>query len=64
MQNFCVGFQRLKNEYPQYSDFGIIYKESVDNSNRTQSDFLIREGYLFKCIKLCISRNSLRDFLV
>jgi len=26
MQNFVVGFERLKDEYPQLPDFGIIYK--------------------------------------
>ena len=40
MQNSVVGFEHLKDEYSQCSDFGIIYKESLDYSSPTQSVFL------------------------
>ena len=63
MQNPVIAFERLKDEYPQCPNFGIIYKESLDNPSPTQGDFLIRERYLFKGAKLCIPRTSLRDFL-
>ena len=46
------------------SEFWYYYKESLDNLSPTQCDFLIRDEYLFKCVKLCIPHTSLRDFLV
>ena len=46
------------------TDFGIFYKELLDNPSTTQDDFLIRKGYLFKGVKLCIPHISLRNFLV
>ena len=64
MKNSVVGFEHLKDDCSQCPDFGIIYKESLDNSTPTQGNFLIRDGYLFKGIKLCIPHTSLRDFLV
>jgi len=42
----------------------VSYKESLGNSGPTQSDFLIREGYLFKGVSLYISHTLLRNFLV
>ena len=45
-------------------DFGIIYDE-VSNGNRHEYvDFLVKNGYLFKAIKLCIPRTSFRDLLI
>ena len=64
IQNHVRGFERLKDEYPQCPDFGIIYKEFLDNLSPTQGDFLLREGYLLKSVRLCIPRASLGDFLV
>ena len=61
MKNSIIGFECLKDEYSQCPDFGTICKESLDNPSLTQGDFLIRDGYLFKGVKLCIPR---RDFLV
>ena len=52
--NFVASFEHLKDEYRQCKDFGIIYKESLGNSSPTKGDFLIREEYLFKGVKLCI----------
>ena len=46
MQHSVIGFECLDNEYTQYPDFSIIYTESLDNLSTTQSDLLIREGYL------------------
>ena len=56
-----VGFDRLKNEYPSCTDFGIIFHET-QNGNR--NDYVIHDGYLFKGMKLCIPNTSLRDFLI
>ena len=64
MKNFVVGFEHLKDEYSQCPDFVIIHKGSLDNPSPTQGDFLIRDGYLLKGVKLYISYTSLRDFLV
>ena len=64
MKNSIVGFQRLKDEYSQCPDFGIIYNESLDNLSSTQGNFFLRYGYLLKGVKLCIPLTSLRDFLV
>jgi len=38
--------------------------ETLDNPSLTQGNFFIREEYHFKGVKLCISRTSLRYFLV
>ncbi|PON56933.1 hypothetical protein PanWU01x14_177990, partial [Parasponia andersonii] len=64
MYNTIVGFERLKDEYFQCSNFEIIYQETLENSTPTHTDMLIRDGYLFKGVKLCNPRISLRDFLV
>ena len=61
MQNPVIVFERLKDEHPQCPNFGVIYKESLDNPSPTQGDFLIRERYLFKGVKLYIFRTSLRN---
>jgi len=42
----------------------VSFIKSFDNPSPTQSDFLIREGYLFRSVKLCILHTSLRDFLL
>jgi len=57
MQNFMVGFEHIKDKYPQYPDIDIIYKESLDNLSPIQGDFLTREGYLFKSDKFVFSRT-------
>ena len=64
MKNFIISLKRLKDDYYQCPNFCIIYKESLDNPNLTQDDFLIKDGYFFKGVKLCIPRTSLRDILV
>ena len=51
-QNSMVSLKRLKDEYYQCSDIGIIYKKSLDNRSPTQGG----EGYLFEGVKLCILR--------
>ncbi|PON71272.1 hypothetical protein PanWU01x14_074120 [Parasponia andersonii] len=54
-----VGFEHLKKEY---FDFGIIYHEALDKPIPTKIDFLIRDDYLFKSVKLYIPCTSLQDF--
>ena len=64
MSAHVIGFDKLKNEYSAYPNFGIIYNE-VSNGNREKYlDFLVKNGYLFKVTKLCVPRTSFRDLLI
>ena len=59
-----VGFERLKEEYEFCPDFGKIY-ESVKLGPSTEfSEYVLRDGYLFKGNRLCVPKTSLRDFLI
>ena len=53
VKNSIVGFKRLKDEYSQCLNFGIIYKKSLDNPSPTQGDFLIRIG-MFSKVLSCV----------
>lgn len=59
-----IGFEQLMDEYPTCSDFGELYTSLLNDQSRSNSGFVLLEGFLFKGNKLCISRTSLRDFLV
>ena len=58
-----IGFERLREEYDSCPDFGKIYVTLRDGPVREMYGFLLKDGYLFRFRKLCISRTSLRDFL-
>ena len=58
------GFERLKIEYESCSDFHEIYAELKDGITREVDRFVLHDGYLFTGRKICISRTSLRKFLV
>lgn len=59
-----VGFDILRDEYPNCPDFGIIFKEIQDNNHHDHVDFVIRDGSLFRGAKLYIPRTFIRDFLI
>ena len=49
-------FERIKEEYNNYPDFGNIYTNLT--SHRSLREYILQEGYLFKGAKLCIVRTS------
>ena len=59
-----VGFERLKEEYEFCPNFKKIY-ESVKLGPSTEfSEYVLRDGYLFKENRLCVPKTSLKDFLI
>ena len=59
-----TGFERIKNDYDSYPDFGEVYKLLVDGLVREQDEYFLLDGYLFKANQLCIPRTSVRDFII
>ena len=58
-----VGFEKIKEEYSDCPDFGIIYANLSNNTGKHE-EYILQEGYLFKGTKLCVPRTSRRDFLI
>ncbi|XP_022875838.1 uncharacterized protein LOC111394320 [Olea europaea var. sylvestris] len=59
-----IGFERLKEEYESCSDFKDIFLTLQNGELDTTDGFRLEEGYLFRSNKLCISRTSVRDFIM
>ena len=62
-----VGFDELKNLYPEDVDFVEEYKAYLEpvTLNRTRwLYYLIQDGMLFKGSQLCILRSSMRENLI
>ena len=67
MQVEVVGFDELKNLYPEDSDFAEAWKDCKEPIaiDRTKwLDYLIQDGMLFKGSQLCIPRSSMRENLI
>ena len=67
MQVEVVGFDELKNLYPEDPDFVEVWKackESVAGDRTRWLDYLIQDGMLFKGSQLCIPRSSMREELI
>ncbi|KAG6763953.1 hypothetical protein POTOM_031403 [Populus tomentosa] len=59
-----IGFEKLKEEYETCSEFGEIYLTLKDENHRVVNGYHFQDGYLFRDNKLCISKTSVRDFLI
>ena len=57
-------FERLRDEYESYLDFGKLHVTLSSAPHLTIEDYTIQDGYLFKANKLCIPRTSVQDFLM
>ena len=64
MSAHIVWFDRLKDEYCECPDFGIIYDEVSNGNSHEYVDFLVENDYLYIVTKLCIPRTSFRDLLI
>ena len=67
MQVEVVGFDELKNLYPEDPDFADAWKsckEPVAVDRTKWLDYLIQDGMLFKGSQLCIPRSSMRENLI
>ena len=62
-----VGFNELKNLYPDDADFAKAWKackEPIVVDRTRWLDYLIQDGLLFKGSQLCIPRSSMRENLI
>ena len=67
MQVKVVGFDELRNLYPEDPDFVEAWKackEPVTVDKTKWLDYLIQDGMLFKGSQLCIPRSSMRENLI
>ena len=67
MQVKVVGFDELKNLYPEDPDFAKVSKackEPVTMDRTRWLDYLIQDGMLFKGSQLCIPKSSMREKLI
>ena len=67
MQVEVVGFNELKNLYPDDADFAEAWKackEPIGVDRTRWLDYLIQDGMLFKGSQLCIPRSSMRKNLI
>ena len=67
MQVEVVGFDELKNLYPEDPNFSKVWKackEPVIVDRTRWLDYLIQDGMLFKGSQLCIPRSSMRENLI
>ena len=67
MQVEVVGFNELKNLYPDDADFAEAWKackEPIAIDRTRWLDYLIQDGMLFKGSQLCIPRSSMSENLI
>ena len=62
MQQEVIGFEFLKELYPNDEDFGQVWEKCV--LKQSDGEFHIVDGYLFCGNQLCIPRSSLREKLI
>ena len=59
-----TGFERLKEEYESYSEFGEIYLTLKDENHCVINGYHLQDGYLFQDNKLCIPKTSVRELFI
>lgn len=59
-----VGFEHLKDKYPNCKDFENIYSELLTNPSGDHDDFSLQDDYLFKGHRLCLPSTSIRDQVI
>ena len=64
MSTEVVSYEKIKNTYESCPDFENIYTVLRDSLTHKVDGFLLQDGYQLRCRLLCISRTSLREFLV
>ena len=64
VSNKVTRFERIKNDYESYPDFGKVYQRLVDGLVREQDDYFLLDGYLFKANQLCIPMTPIRNFII
>jgi len=57
-------FDRLKDAYSSYPDFGIAYSKLLACNRQPYVDFVLHDNYLLRGSQPCIPRTSFRDSLV
>lgn len=64
MKTEVTGFDRSKEEYETYPNFGEVYTSLKRDSSRSVTYYTLQDGYISKGVRLCIFCTSMRDFLV
>ncbi|XP_040988983.1 uncharacterized protein LOC121236606 [Juglans microcarpa x Juglans regia] len=59
-----VGFDVLKIEYANDVDFGNAWSDLSNHDYPSDSDYMLRKGFLFFKSRLCIPCGSFREFLI
>ncbi|XP_065620600.1 uncharacterized protein LOC136063732 [Quercus suber] len=60
MQAKVAGFEVFKESYQDDPHFGDLYQQLQQGQQATKSDFWLKDGFLFKGLKLCVPKCSLR----
>ena len=64
MQAKVAGFEVFKENYQDDPHFGDLYQQLQQGQQPTKSDFWLKDGFLFKGLKLCLPKCSLRELMI
>ena len=64
MQAKVAGFEVFKENYQDDPQFGDLYQQLQQGQQPTKSDFWLKDGFLFKGLKLCVPKCSLRELII
>ncbi|KAL6348124.1 hypothetical protein AAG906_039279 [Vitis piasezkii] len=57
-------FDSLKQHYSTDADFGVIWRQLLENTAAAKNKFSVKDGFLFHDNRLCIPCGSFREFII
>ena len=64
MQAKVVSFEVFKETYQDDPHFGDLFQQLQQGQQPTKSNFWLKDGFLFKELKLCVLKCSLRELMI
>ena len=64
MQTKVAGFEVFKENYQDDPHFGNLYQQLQQGPQPARSDFWLKDGFLFKGLKLCLPKCSLVELMI